>query len=133
MGVNFAKLGIHPGLAATYFLPKVAGPQVAAYMLMTGSLVSGEKAQELGLVLEAVEPEQVLPRSLEIARDMAAASPIAVRAITETLRGQTPDLEAAIDREAFAQSKTYQGQDMTEGLNAVMEKRKPHFQNTPKE
>jgi len=90
--------------------------------------VSGERAKELGLVFEAVDEDQVLPRSLEIARDMAAASPIAVQAITETLRGQTSDLEAAIDREAFAQSKTYQGEDMTEGLNAVMEKRKPQFQ-----
>ena len=38
MGVNFVKLGIHPGMAATYFLPKVAGPQIGAYMLLVGNM-----------------------------------------------------------------------------------------------
>ena len=36
MGLTFVKLGLHPGMAATHFLPLIAGPQVAADMLLTG-------------------------------------------------------------------------------------------------
>jgi enoyl-CoA hydratase/carnithine racemase len=128
MSVNFVKLGIHPGLAATYFLPKVAGSQVAAYMLMTGAMITGEKAQELGIVLEACEKEDVADRALAIARSIAESSPVAVKAVTSTLRAQADDLEAAIDREAFVQSQTYAEDDMIEGLQAVREKRKANFE-----
>ena len=36
MGLTFVKLGLHPGMAATHFLPLIAGPQVAADLLLTG-------------------------------------------------------------------------------------------------
>eukprot|EP00339_Tiarina_fusa_P023631 CAMPEP_0117081712 /NCGR_PEP_ID=MMETSP0472-20121206/57566_1 /TAXON_ID=693140 ORGANISM="Tiarina fusus, Strain LIS" /NCGR_SAMPLE_ID=MMETSP0472 /ASSEMBLY_ACC=CAM_ASM_000603 /LENGTH=171 /DNA_ID=CAMNT_0004809703 /DNA_START=109 /DNA_END=621 /DNA_ORIENTATION=+ len=85
MSLNFVKLGIHPGLAATYFLPKVAGSQTAAYMLMTGAMITGEKAKELGIVLETCEKEGVADRALQIAREIAYSSPVAVQAVTSTL------------------------------------------------
>ena len=40
MGLTFVKLGLHPGMAATHFLPLIAGPQVAADLLLTGLLYS---------------------------------------------------------------------------------------------
>ena len=36
-------LNLHPGMGCTHFLPKIVGPQVAARMLLTGELVSGEQ------------------------------------------------------------------------------------------
>jgi len=53
--------------------------------------------------LEVYDESVILLNALNLARNIADNSPVAVRAITETLRGQTPDLENAILREALAQ------------------------------
>lgn len=66
-------------------------------------MINGEKAKELGIVLDCVEKEQVAESALNIAREIASASSVAVRAVTETLRGQHPDLNKAISREAEVQ------------------------------
>ena len=41
--VTFVGLNLHPGMGCTHFLPKIVGPQVAARMLLTGELVTGEQ------------------------------------------------------------------------------------------
>ena len=41
--MTFVGLNLHPGMGCTHFLPKIVGPQVAARMLLTGELVSGEQ------------------------------------------------------------------------------------------
>ena len=66
MGLTFAKLGLHPGMAATHFLPGIAGPQVAADLLLTGRLVGAPEAVQLGLV--AKQADDALQASLDIAR-----------------------------------------------------------------
>ena len=43
MGVTFVGLNLHPGMGCTHFLPKIVGPQVAARMLLTGELITGEQ------------------------------------------------------------------------------------------
>ena len=43
LGVTFVGLNLHPGMGCTHFLPKIVGPQVAARMLLTGELVTGEQ------------------------------------------------------------------------------------------
>ena len=60
LGVTFTKLGLHPGMAATHFLPQLAGPQVAAELLLTGRLVNSQEAVKLGLVARVAEDAMVL-------------------------------------------------------------------------
>ena len=57
MGVTFTKLGLHPGMAATHFLPKIVGPARAAELLLTGRLISAAEALEYGAVSEVSEIE----------------------------------------------------------------------------
>ena len=45
LGFNFSKLALHPGMAASFFLPKLVGLERANYLLMTGELVSGSAAK----------------------------------------------------------------------------------------
>ncbi|MGH8895320.1 MAG: enoyl-CoA hydratase/isomerase family protein, partial [Actinomycetes bacterium] len=54
MGVPFTSLGMHPGMATTWLLPEVAGLGVARELLLTGRMVSGAEAAQLGLVNRAV-------------------------------------------------------------------------------
>merc|ERR1719210_1600737 len=48
-GANFVRLGLHPGMATTYFLPRLVGVPRAAELLLTGRLVTGAEALQLGL------------------------------------------------------------------------------------
>ena len=50
LGVPFVRLGMHPGMAATWSLPEVVGPAAARDLLLTGRLVGADEALRLGLV-----------------------------------------------------------------------------------
>ncbi len=102
MGLTFAGLGIHPGMGATHFLPSLVGNQVAARLLLTGDLISGDEAKEMGVVLKAVETDQVVPDALDLARRIADQSSVAVKTTVRTLRNQQDEsLNSALWREGF--------------------------------
>ena len=97
-------------------------------MLLTGTTVSGTEAARIGLVMQALPTEEVLPAAMKLAKDLGSASPIAVRTATRTLRSQLADgLDSALWREADAQAQCYASADMLEGINAIVEKRAPVF------
>ena len=124
MGVPFVKLGMHPGMAATYLLPEVVGPPHARDLLLTGRLVDADEALRLGLVSRVIEPDVLLEEVLEAAAGIAATAPIASR-LTKLalLDGGHRDLEAAVQWEAMAQPITLATDDLQEGIRASREKR----------
>ena len=126
LGITFVGIGLHPGMLATHYLPTLVGPQLAARLCLTGETVTGEEAARMGLVLEAVEGDQVLPRTLELAKKIASNAPIAVRTCTRTLRMAADEgMDRAAWREADAQAQCYAGADLAEGVAAIAAKRKP--------
>jgi enoyl-CoA hydratase/carnithine racemase len=128
LGLNFARLGIHPGMGATWTLPRLVGPARAAELLFTGRLIDGVEAERIGLVNRAVEAEAVLPEALALAREVAASAPLAVRGTKRSLaRSAGSDLEAQLDLEAHEQSLCYESRDLQEGLAAARERRAPRF------
>jgi enoyl-CoA hydratase/carnithine racemase len=127
-GANFVRLGFHPGMATTYILPRLMGAPRAIELLLTGRLISGEEAADLGLAHYAVEPDQVLEKSWELAREVAGAAPVAVRLTKRSIyRGLGWDPAAAAEMEAHAQSRTLEMEDAQEGIRALLEKRSPQF------
>lgn len=128
IGFTFASLGIHPGMGGTHFLPALVGSQIATKMLLTGALITGKEARDLGLVLEHYEPSEVLNQSLLLARNLASQSSISVQTCVRTLRNELDEkLETALWREADSQAICYAHKDIKEGLAAIKEKRKPKF------
>jgi enoyl-CoA hydratase len=128
VGLNFAQLGLHPGMGGTWFLPRLLGAQRAAAWLYTGALVDGATAATQGLALRSLPAADVLDGALALAADIAAASPVVVRQLKETLAEvEQRDLGAALDREATAQAVSYGTEDLREGLTAARERRTPDF------
>ena len=127
LGVPFTALGMHPGMATTYLLPQVAGTAVARELLLTGRVVSGTEAAELGLVTRALPTEDLLAHALDVADEVAAKAPVATRLTTLALRAQHADIEAALQWEAMAQPITLATADLHEGLRAQQERRAPRF------
>ncbi|MBG0833386.1 enoyl-CoA hydratase/isomerase family protein [Planomonospora sp. ID67723] len=129
--VPFTSLGLHPGMAATYLLPKAAGVGVAREMLLTGRTVLGAEAASVGLVTRAFPRESLLDEVMEIAAGTAANAPIATRLTKVALAGGGhADLEAALRWESLAQPVTMASDDMREGLAAQRERRAPRFGNS---
>jgi len=127
-GANFVRLGLHPGMATTYLLPRLLGVPRALEMLLTGRIVSGAEAESLGLVNHAVDPEDVGARARELAREIATAAPLAVRWTKESVyRGLGWDPRSAARVEAHAQSRTSETEDAREGIAALLKRRDPEF------
>jgi len=76
LGLTFTKLGLHPGMGITHFLTKTVRPDVAAQLLMTGDVVRGAQAKELGLVTSL--DEKPVDKALEIASAIAQQPPAGI-------------------------------------------------------
>jgi enoyl-CoA hydratase len=128
LGLNFSLLGLHPGMGATWTLPRLVGPAHAAELLYSGRSLAGEEAARIGLVNRALEPDAVLPEARELAASIARAAPLANRGIKRAL-AQSPGktLPEQLDFEASEQAVCFESEDVREGLAAVRERRGPHF------
>ena len=124
LGQPEVSIGIIPGWGGTQRLPRVVGIGRAKELIMTGRLVDAEEAFRIGLVNAVFAPEELMEKSLELARELAAKSPLvlaaAKQAMNRTLYG---DLGA--EAEAFA--GLFGSEDQREGMTAFIEKREPRF------
>ena len=131
MGMTFTKLGIHPGMGATYFLPRLIGTQRACELFFTGRIIDAGEAERLGIVGRTVPRDQFEDAVYGLAREIAAAGPIAVRMVKKAIyRGVEHSLDDMLEFESLQQSITFTTDDAREGVTAVMEKRTPHFTGT---
>ena len=129
-GANFAKLGLHPGMAVSWFLPRIVGVSKAAELLFTGQLVDGAEGERIGLFSSAVAADGVATKAQQLAEDIAASAPIAVRMMKRTFyEGLNWSPREAAWKEAWAQAATLQTEDAKEGIAALLQKRAPVFRD----
>lgn len=127
-GANFVRLGISPGMAITYLLPRLVGASTAAELLFTGRLVEGQEAQRIGLASRAVPIADVVPTAMQLARDIAANAPLAVRLTKRSLRrGLDWDVRDAALHEALVQAETLETEDAAHGIDSLLRKQTPKF------
>jgi enoyl-CoA hydratase/carnithine racemase len=127
-GANFVRLGLAPGMAISYLLPRLIGLPRANELLLTGQLVDGAEAERLGILNRAVPAEAVLDEALALARTIAANAPIAVRATKRAIqRGLDLQIRDAARLEAYAQAESVNTSDAREGIAALLAKRPPTF------
>jgi enoyl-CoA hydratase/carnithine racemase len=127
MGVNFVKLGLHPGLGGTFTLPTLLGYPRAAELLYTGRLVTGAEAERMGMVNQAVPLDQVMPVALKMAEEIAANAPQTIRTLKKNLKARLlRELTMALDDEAAAQAAAG-GPELSEGISAAKAKRPAKF------
>jgi enoyl-CoA hydratase len=128
LGLNFTRLGLHPGMGATWTLPRLVGTARAAELLFSSRILSGAEAVAIGLVNQAVPRAEVLPRARELAAGFASCGPLAVRAVKRALaRSESASLEDQLSFEAEEQAACFETQDVQEGLAAARERRAPRF------
>jgi enoyl-CoA hydratase len=129
LGQPEINLGIIPGWGGTQRLARVAGLGVAKDLVLTGRVVDADEALRAGLVQLVVEPDGLLPRTLETANLLASKSPIALAAAKAALNRALGGAEhtRALDDEASDFAGLFGTEDAKEGLTAFAEKREPRF------
>jgi enoyl-CoA hydratase/carnithine racemase len=109
-------------------LPPLVGQQKALELLYTGKRIAGEEAYRIGLLDRFVGTEEVRAAAHQLAGEIAASAPLAVRSIRETMRaGLGERYRAATDRENAEQSRLRVTADWAEGVKATAERRPPRF------
>jgi enoyl-CoA hydratase len=129
-GLPEPKRGLIADGGTTARLPRQIGWPAAMELLLTGRTVSAERALQLGLLNQVVPEGELDDRATEWAREIAANAPLAVQATKESvLRGlSAPNgLAGAYAVEARIGRRLLRTEDVTEGLNAFIEKRPPRW------
>ena len=122
-GAGEIRWGWHGGSGATQFLTRVAGPGLAAKMLLTGDRIDGAEALRAGLVQELFEDEQEMrDRAFALATTIASRSPIAVQSAKNLIR-----VAQSTGYEIGMVSYCMLTEDAAEGRRAFAEKREAVF------
>lgn len=128
MGDTHVKVGLVAGDGGALILPALIGIAKAKEMLMCARIVNGAEAARMGLVNYAVPTEQVLPKAMELARELNALPRWAVRwtklAVNKELKQR---LNLVIDASMAYEMLSLQTHDHGEAALAFAEKRRPQF------
>ena len=129
IGAPYVRRGIVGEMGITWMLSRLCGVGAANDIMLSGRMLSGEEAARIGLVNEAVEPDQVFERAMTYARDLAAnCSPLAMRTVKmqmyqDLMDGFTPSFA----RSERLLDEVLRGEDVKEGIAAAREKRPVRF------
>jgi enoyl-CoA hydratase/carnithine racemase len=125
---GFAKRGILPESGGTWLLPRIVGYAKAAEISFTGRTLLADEALELGLVNHVVAPDELTSFARNLAGDIAANAPLAVRAIKRMMRAaETETFEQNVHHVFLQLLPLFRTKDFREGVAAFMEKREPQF------
>ena len=118
---RFLQLGIHPGGGHTWMLRRLAGPQVAAAMVLFGEVLNGQEAVECGLAWRCVPDDELLDVALEMAGRDAAAPGELVRRTKATIAAvaNIDDHPSAVERELVDQAWSVSQPEFQERLAAM--------------
>jgi enoyl-CoA hydratase len=123
-------LGLIPGYAGSQRLPRLVGKGVALEILLTGDMISAQRAYEVGLVNRVVPAADLLAEAKKLAHALASKAPIASRFILEAVN---QGLEAPLAVGQFLETALFgtiaSSEDMREGTKAFLEKRPAVWKN----
>ena len=131
-GFVFARRGITPEAASSWFLSKLVGMQTALEWCLTGRIFNAQEALDRGLVRSLHAPADLLPAARALAREIADnTAPVSIALTRQMLwhmAGQPhPMMAHRVDSRAI--QARGQSADVREGVSSFLEKRKPSYPN----
>jgi enoyl-CoA hydratase len=128
LGLPETRIGLIPGDGGTQRLTRLIGRARATRMILTGEPISGERAEEIGLVSQVVDDGGALAEAKRLATTIASGPPSALRMAKAAIlaSAETP-LAMGLGVERHAAARAFASPDGVEGLKAFLEKRPPRF------
>jgi len=127
IGLPEVRLGIIPGAGGTQRATRLLGVAKAKELIFSARMLGAESAKEFGLI-DHVAKGDAVDRALELAEEMSAGAPLALRAAKIAIsRAAELGLESGLDFERACYQPLLLSTDRVEALNAFKEKRKPVF------
>ena len=128
LGQTELNVGIIPGGGGTQRLRNAIGKSKAMEMILTGELITAQKAYELGLVNHVVPKEELMEKAKSIAAKICDKSPIGVKLVKRCVNeGANLPIEAGLLMEVLSQAVIFSTDDHLEGIDAFLQKRKPQY------
>jgi len=128
LGQPEISLGLMPGYAGTQRLPRLVGKGKAMEMMLTGAPIGADEALRIGLVNRVVPAAEVMTEARNLAAQLAASAPVAMRYIINAVnKGMEMPFAEACQYEATLFGLVASTDDMRDGTKAFLEKRKATF------
>ncbi|MDE0534288.1 MAG: enoyl-CoA hydratase-related protein [Albidovulum sp.] len=128
LGLPEIKLGLLPGGGGTQRLARLVGAMRAKEILLTGRMITAEEAVEYGAALQSLDPDELMPKALELADELASKAPLALaegkRVIDD---GLDASLSSGLTLEQRVLGALFASDDGKEGIAAFVDKRDPEF------
>ncbi|MGH7962132.1 MAG: enoyl-CoA hydratase/isomerase family protein [Candidatus Binatia bacterium] len=129
MGILFARMGGMPELGMTFLLPRLVGLGKALELSYLPKTIKAQEALDIGLVNQVVPGEGLMATVREMAGQIAAMPPLALKLAKQALyQGAASDFNAAIKTEGAGLAYLYSTEDHKEAVAAFLEKRPGKFQ-----
>lgn len=128
LGQPEINLGLVPGFGGTQRLLRLAGRAVVLELCLTGTPIDAARAQQLGLVNRVVAAADLEAETMQLAAQLASAAPLALRGILDCVNtGGECGIEEGLEYESAQFGLVFSTDDMREGTQAFLERRKPEF------
>ena len=116
-------------MGVSWLLPRLVGASRAHELMLTGRRLDAAEAERIGLVAATVPDDELLPRALEAAEQVAAWTPWGIRLTKQGMWAalELPSEQAAIEYEDRQQMTALTGVAPTEAISAFLEKRPAKF------
>lgn len=130
IGLPEVKLGLFPGGGGTQRLPRLIGPAKAKELMFIGDPISADEALKIGLVNQVAGNGQGMEAALKMAKKMAGYSLQALSRIKRAVNeGTDTSFDAGIDIEEELFAEVFRTEDVVEGVQAFIGKRKASFKH----
>jgi enoyl-CoA hydratase/carnithine racemase len=125
----FARRGLVAEHGISWMLPRLVGPARALDLLLSGRVVLGDEAAELGLVNRAVDDEQLLDEAFAYGRMLATeCSPASMAQMkAQVYADYERTLAQSLERANRLMAESFSGPDFGEGVRSFLERRSPEF------
>jgi len=128
LGLPEVRLAVTPGAGGTQRLPRVVGVARAKELILTGRVLAADEAERIGLVSRVVPAGEARAAADEIATEIAARGPVAVREAKRLVDlASDADLATGLAAELDASDRVFATDDMLEGAEAFFAKREPQY------
>ena len=127
LSLPFVKLGLVPEAASSLLLPRLAGHQRAAEMVLLGEPIDAATAREIGLANRVVPEAALMETARELAGKLAAQAPTALRLTKALLKSATTGVAERMDEEGQHFTAQLQSAEFKKAVAAFFEKRRPDF------